>query len=110
MKPRQPLEGNPVVYFDLQIGAERTGRMIIELRKDIVPKTAENFRKLCVGDHFSEALQKPLSYTGTRIHKVQRFFAICGGTIGKVGESIYGPTFSDENFTLQVSVDFSFSV
>lgn len=100
---RQPLPGNPLVFFDFQVGKEQVGRMVIELRKDIVPKTAENFRRLCIGDHISPTTQQKLTYTGTRIHRVQRIFAICGGTIGQVGESIYGPTFPDENFQLRVS-------
>lgn len=77
--------------------------MIIELRKDVVPRTAENFRGLCTGDFVSKKSGKPLTYAGTKIHRVQRMFAICGGTIGNVGESIYGPTFPDENFELLVS-------
>lgn len=94
---------NPIVFFDIQVGPERVGRMVIELRQDVVPRTAENFRKLCVGDQLSESSQRKLTYTGTRIHKVQRLFAVCGGTIGKIGESIYGATFPDENFELLVS-------
>lgn len=38
------MPGNPVVFFDLKVGKENVGRMVIELRKDVVPKTAENFR------------------------------------------------------------------
>lgn len=102
---RQPIKGNPLIYFDFQVDKERVGRMVIELRKDVVPKTAENFRRICVGDFVSKTSQRRLTYSGTRIHRVQRIFAICGGTIGKVGESIYGPTFPDENFQLQVSVN-----
>lgn len=103
--PKIRMERNPIVFFDFQVGPERVGRMVIELRKDVVPKTAENFRKLCVGDQLSESSNRKLSYTATRIHKVQRLFAVCGGTIGKIGESIYGPTFPDENFDLLVSGD-----
>jgi hypothetical protein len=43
-----PTEGpNPKVYFDVTIGDKDTGRIVMELRKDAVPKTAENFRALC---------------------------------------------------------------
>jgi cyclophilin family peptidyl-prolyl cis-trans isomerase len=35
------------VYFDVKIGKTSIGRIIMLLRADIVPKTAENFRCLC---------------------------------------------------------------
>ena len=41
---------NPVVFFDVSIGGSLKGRIEMELRADVVPKTAENFRSLCVGD------------------------------------------------------------
>ena len=34
----------PQVYFDIKIGDKMMGRIIILLRADVVPKTAENFR------------------------------------------------------------------
>ena len=40
---------NPKVYFDITIGGKPAGRVIMELRADVVPKTAENFRCLCTG-------------------------------------------------------------
>lgn len=81
--------------------------MIIELRKDIVPKTAENFRCLCTGEKGVGTFGKPLHYKGTKFHKVQRIYMVQGGdfvsTNGSSGESIYGPFFDDENFSLLVS-------
>ena len=41
---------NPRVYLDISIGGELEGRLVIELFKDKVPKTAENFRALCTGE------------------------------------------------------------
>ena len=32
---------NPRVFFDVQIGMKKSGRIVIELFADIVPKTAE---------------------------------------------------------------------
>ncbi|XP_059617984.1 peptidyl-prolyl cis-trans isomerase D [Phlebotomus argentipes] len=93
---KRPLPGNPIVFLDIRINEERVGRMVIELRKDSVPKTAENFRLLCTGE-VRTASGKVLSYRGTKFHKVQRIFMAQGGD---VGESIYGPTFEDENFSL----------
>jgi peptidyl-prolyl isomerase D len=41
---------NPRCYLDISIGGELEGRMVVELYKDVVPKTAENFRALCTGE------------------------------------------------------------
>lgn len=81
--------------------------MIIELRKDVVPRTAENFRSLCTGERGIGKLGKPLHYKGTHFHTIKRVFAVQGGDVvkdnGTSGESIYGPLFEDENFELAVS-------
>ncbi|KAG4073736.1 hypothetical protein HA402_000960 [Bradysia odoriphaga] len=96
---------NPIVYLDIRIGHEDVGRLIIELRSDVVPKTAENFRALCTGEKGIGTFGKPLHYKGTKFHKVQRLFMVQGGDLvsdnsGSGGESIYGPFFEDENFIL----------
>lgn len=86
------------------------GRIIIELRKDVVPKTAENFRALCTGEKGIGTLGKPLHYKGVRFHKVTRVYVAQSGDVvnndGTCGESIYGPLFEDENFKLEVSSKF----
>jgi hypothetical protein len=41
---------NPKVFFDITIGGQAAGRVVMELRADVVPKTAENFRQLCTGE------------------------------------------------------------
>lgn len=41
-------EDNPRVFFEIQIGSRNVGRIEMELRADVVPKTAENFRCLYV--------------------------------------------------------------
>lgn len=35
---------NPVCFFDINIDLQPVGRIEMTLRKDIVPKTVENFR------------------------------------------------------------------
>lgn len=42
--------GGTKVFFDMTIGKKPAGRIIIQLRPDVVPKTAENFRCLCTGE------------------------------------------------------------
>lgn len=41
----------PIVFFDISIGNHPVGRIKMELFADIVPRTAENFRMFCTGEH-----------------------------------------------------------
>jgi cyclophilin family peptidyl-prolyl cis-trans isomerase len=113
--PPEPPKPNPQVYFDLQVGGsmqkpegEWLGRLEIELFADVVPKTAENFRRLCVGGAMSQFCGNgnlPLCFAGNIFHRIIKGFMAQGGDItredGTGGESIYGRTFEDENFLLQ---------
>ncbi|XP_057314456.1 peptidyl-prolyl cis-trans isomerase D-like [Hydractinia symbiolongicarpus] len=93
------------VFFDVSVGGERIGRIIFELFNDVVPKTAENFRSLCVGDKGMGEKGKPLHYKGSIFHRIIKDFMVQGGDFtnfnGTGGESIYGEKFEDENFDLK---------
>uniref|UniRef100_A0A2K6N9Y4 Peptidyl-prolyl cis-trans isomerase D n=1 Tax=Rhinopithecus roxellana TaxID=61622 RepID=A0A2K6N9Y4_RHIRO len=101
VKPFNP--SNPRVFFDVDIGGERVGRIVLELFADIVPKTAENFRALCTGEKgIGPTTGKPLHFKGCLFHRIIKKFMIQGGDFsnqnGTGGESIYGEKFEDENF------------
>ncbi|WP_315862694.1 peptidylprolyl isomerase [Picosynechococcus sp. PCC 11901] len=99
---------NPKVFFDITIGGESAGRIVFELRADVAPKTAENFRALCTGEKGIGKRGKPLHFKGSKFHRVIPRFMCQGGDFtngnGTGGESIYGDTFEDESFELRHNV------
>ncbi len=86
------------VFFDVEIGGQPAGRIIMGLFGETVPKTAENFRALCTGEKGLGQSGKALHYEGSKFHRVIPDFMIQGGDFthgtGVGGESIYGGKFN----------------
>jgi hypothetical protein len=60
---------NPRVFFDIELDGEPAGRVAITLFVDTVPRTAENFRALCVGAGLSRTGHK-LHFKGSKFHRI----------------------------------------
>ena len=107
--------GNCVVFFDVVLGGTATegggggggkggqhlGRIKMELFCSEVPRTCENFRRFCTGEHSSAAGGPPVGYRGSTFHRIIRDFMIQGGDFvngdGTGKTSIYGGSFADED-------------
>lgn len=60
----------PRCFFDMSVGGTPVGRIVFELRTDVVPKTCENFRALCTGEKGTGRSGKKLCYKGSTFHRV----------------------------------------
>eukprot|EP00270_Netrium_digitus_P020946 TRINITY_DN8774_c0_g1_i1.p1 TRINITY_DN8774_c0_g1~~TRINITY_DN8774_c0_g1_i1.p1 ORF type:complete len:198 (+),score=24.26 TRINITY_DN8774_c0_g1_i1:14-607(+) len=79
----------PICYLDVAFDGQVVGRILLELRPDIVPKTVENFIGLC---------KRADGYKGTTLHRIIPGFMAQGGSCGM---SIFGKRFEDESFELK---------
>merc|ERR1712166_1158901 len=95
----QPFQGD-ILHADPTKWNIITGRLVIELFEDIVPRTVRNFVALIKGDD-----RRKLKYLGSVFHRIMPKFMAQGGDVtkqdGSGGESIYGRYFEDESFLLK---------
>ena len=62
------------VFFDVAIGGNEAGRIVIGLYGNITPKTCNNFQKLCEGTQKMGNIR--LAYEGSTFHRVIPGFMI----------------------------------
>lgn len=103
-----PAQARPRAFLDVSIGGAQAERIVVELARDVVPRTAGNFAKLCT-EGFRSALGEG-SYKQSKIHNITKGVYVVGGDVlhgnGTGGHAALEDGqrfFDDENFALQFS-------
>eukprot|EP00906_Rhabdomonas_costata_P027050 RCo038477 len=100
---------NPKVYLEVSVDGGPSRRIEFELFADQLPLTAQNFKVFCGAVPQPEKASRgkntsAMTYRNSRIHRLTEYM-VQGGDLsakadGKGQESIYGPSFDDENFNV----------
>ncbi len=96
----QLLQQHQWAMTDQADGLGVAGRVVMELRADVVPRTAENFRCLCTGERGVGKSGKPLHFKGSTFHRIiPDFMCQVGkeqgrgdGQLGNMSFGIHQPT------------------
>jgi hypothetical protein len=91
---------NPRVFFDMEIGGEKAGRITMELFASVVPKTAENFRALCTGEKGVGKSGVKLHYKASKFHRVIPGF-MCQVRCGVVGCAVLVLVFGGDSYVFR---------
>lgn len=98
-----PAQPRPRAFLDVSIGGAQAERIVVELARDVVPRTVENFTRLC-----GEGVAALGSYKNSQIHNVTKGAYVVGGDFvrgdGTGGHAALEPGqryFDDENFALR---------
>jgi hypothetical protein len=67
--PRPQTKNTTRLAHSLYSPGEPLGRITFELFKDVVPKTAENFRQFCTGESKS-GVGRAQGYKGSKFHRI----------------------------------------
>lgn len=78
-------------FLNISIGGEIEGRIVVELYKDVVPKTAENFRALCTREKgIGPNIVVPLHY---KVRIILSPFSLSAGFFSSSLDFLYFCTF-----------------
>ena len=92
---------------DPAIGHDNEREIKIGLFGEVQPKTAENFKRLCIGTEVMgpDGEMTKLQYKGSRFHRIIPGFVAQGGQLPYkdtfIDMSAYGGLFEDENMKIR---------
>ena len=58
------------VFFDIDVNKKRLGRLEFELFSEKLPKTTDNFYKLCTGEMGVSKKGNKLHFKGCKFHRI----------------------------------------